>query len=317
MDAALSIDLSGSRQLRASLSDAAEMAARMETAVESRVHAVRWLGLDPTGSSIPLLKQLLNPHQPVKVRIAAANALWDRGDSGSPETFLEQWKTYPGPLREVVVGGFFDHPAYLPVLLDAIEDKRVQPSTLSRGRIFQLLHSRDEQIRRRAEVLFAEAARRDRSEIIETYRPALTAAGEIERGRKVFKQHCSACHRIDGVGFDVGPDLLDLSGRRTKGFMLTAIIDPDANITAGYEEYLIQTRDGRTFSGVIAEDSPTSVTLRRKEGDADTLLRTNIAEVLASTVSAMPEGLEEEIGMQEMADLLEYLQNVGQSVHSR
>ena len=317
LDAARSIDLSGSRQLRASLSNAAEMAAKMETAVESRVHAVRWLGLDPTGSSIPLLKQLLNPHQPVKVRIAAANALWDRGDSGSPETFLEQWKTYPGSLREVVVGGFFDHPTYLPVLLDAIEDERVQPSTLSRGRIFQLLHSRDEQIRRRAEVLFADALKNDRSEIIERYRPALTAEGELERGRKVFKQHCSACHRIDGVGFDVGPDLLDLSGRRTKGFMLTAIIDPDASITPGYEEYLIQTRDGRTFSGVIAEDGPTAVTLRRREGDANTLLRTNIVEVRGSTVSAMPEGLEEEIGIQEMADLLEYLQNVGQSVHSR
>ena len=61
----------------------------------------------------------------------------------------------------------------------------------------------------------------------------------------------------------------------------------------------------------MAEDSATSVTLRRKEGHQDTVLRSNIARMRTSTVSAMPEGHEREINSQQMSDLLEYLQGLG------
>jgi putative heme-binding domain-containing protein len=110
---------------------------------------------------------------------------------------------------------------------------------------------------------------------------------------------------------EVGPDLVNLGGRLTKGYLLTQILDPNASIAAGYEEYIIETADGGTISGVLAEDSATSVTLRRKEGHQDTVLRKNIARMRASTVSAMPEGHEREINAQQMSDLLEYLQSLG------
>ena len=63
----------------------------------------------------------------------------------------------------------------------------------------------------------------------------------------------------------------------------------------------------------MASDSATSVTLKRKEGAEDTVLRANIANLRASDVSAMPEGLEESIRIADMADLLEFLKNLGRS----
>ena len=111
----------------------------------------------------------------------------------------------------------------------------------------------------------------------------------------------------------MGPDLINLSSRWSKGFLLTDIIDPNANITPGYEDYVIETRDGRTVTGVMVEDSATAVTLRRREDDQDTILRSNISAIRPSTVSLMPEGLEKEIDKHQMADLLEYLHQMGRS----
>jgi putative heme-binding domain-containing protein len=85
------------------------------------------------------------------------------------------------------------------------------------------------------------------------------------------------------------------------------ILDPNANIAPGYEEYMIQTTDGRLITGVIGNQSATSVTLRRRKGEEDTVLRGNIAEFRALTTSAMPENLEDGFTVNELADLLEFL----------
>lgn len=117
------------------------------------------------------------------------------------------------------------------------------------------------------------------------------------------------------MGFEVGPDLLNLTLRRSKGFLLIEILDPNLNLVPGYESYLIETRDGRTLTGVISQESGTSVTLRRRDGEEDLILRANIAEIRPSTVSMMPEELEQDLSMQDMADLLEYLQSLSPREH--
>jgi putative heme-binding domain-containing protein len=89
------------------------------------------------------------------------------------------------------------------------------------------------------------------------------------------------------------------------------ILDPNANIVPGYEEYMIQTTDGRLITGIIAGQDATSVTLGRRKGEKDTVMRSDIAEMRVLTVSAMPENLEEGINLDQMADLLEFLKAAG------
>src|SRR5262249_14073686 len=92
--------------------------------------------------------------------------------------------------------------------------------------------------------------------------------------------------------------------------LLTNILDPNVNVAAGYEEYMIRTADGQLITGVMANQSATAVTLRRRKGEQDTVLRSNIAELRALTVSAMPDNLEESINLYQMSDLLEFLKSV-------
>jgi len=206
------------------------------------------------------------------------------------------------PVSESVWNAFLRKTEHLNQLLDAIETGKLPPASFNVARVNQLLRHSDEGVRKRAKTLFAEVAG-DRQKIIAGYHEAASRRGDIARGKEVFRRVCSGCHRIGDMGSEVGPDLVNLGGRLSKGNLLTQILDPNASIAAGYEEYFIETADGRAINGILAEDSATSVTLRRKEGHQDTVLRSNIARMRTSTVSAMPEGHEREIVVGDLADI--------------
>ena len=309
----LATRVSDSSQVRAAVKKASDLARNSEAELESRVNAVRLLGMDPTRSSIPVLEGLLGLKEPVKLQAAAAASLWRTEDQGVPRLLLTKWKVCPVPVREAVLAGFFADPKLLMQLLDAVEDGRVEPLSLGRTRITQLTRSRDEMVAKRARTLLAKVLPADRKSVLDRYRPSLTMKGDAAKGKEVFRANCASCHKIGDIGVGVGPDLVNLATRRSKGFLIADIFDPNANIAAGFEDYLVETTDGETFTGIMASDSATSVTLKRKEGAEDTVLRANIANLRASDVSAMPEGLEESISIADMGDLLEFLKNLGRS----
>jgi len=72
--------------------------------------------------------------------------------------------------------------------------------------------------------------------------------------------------------------------------------------------YLVETKGGAVLSGIVVEETATSVTLRRAGGEQDVVLRSDIREMVSSRLSLMPEGLEAGIDPRAMADLLRFLQ---------
>jgi putative heme-binding domain-containing protein len=116
------------------------------------------------------------------------------------------------------------------------------------------------------------------------------------------------CHQLKGQGFPVGPDLAAAQNRPDES-LLADILDPSAAITAGFKVYTVATRNGKVYAGVMAAESATSVTLRRDQWAEDTVLRMDIDEMQTSSKSLMPEGLEKEITVQEMANLIGYLRD--------
>jgi putative heme-binding domain-containing protein len=116
------------------------------------------------------------------------------------------------------------------------------------------------------------------------------------------------CHAVQGIGHTVGPDLASVASRRTD-LLIADIIDPSQQVAPDFINYLVTTKDGRVLSGVIAAETTESVTLRREEGQQDTIHRSNIEELRASGKSIMPDGLEEKITPDQLADLLEFLRD--------
>ena len=98
---------------------------------------------------------------------------------------------------------------------------------------------------------------------------------------------------------------------RYKEVLLADILMPNQAVETGYEEYLVDTVDGQSLSGVIAKQTPTTLTIRRAKGEEDTVLRKNVKSMYSLSVSPMPEDLDQAVDQQGMADLIAYIKNLG------
>ncbi|MBI3462424.1 MAG: c-type cytochrome, partial [Planctomycetes bacterium] len=138
------------------------------------------------------------------------------------------------------------------------------------------------------------------------YLPALKLTGDPQRGERLYRKHCATCHKVSEEGFAVGPDWASVANRDPEA-LLISILDPNRETAPQYTNYVLTTDFGTTVTGMIAAETATSVTLRRAEGAEDTVLRRDIESLESTGASLMPEGLEKEVGLQDIADLLEYV----------
>ena len=267
------------------------------------------MALDASRADYPLLARLLQPRQPEEIQMAATRALIVLPHPRSTEILLAAWRSFTATLQNAALDGMLKEPERVPSLLDAVEAGTVQPWTIRgerRGRLFRI--SEGETLERARTLLRSSPP--DLRALMDQYGAAARTTGDVASGREVFNQNCSQCHKVGETGSEVGPDLLSLSGR-TKYEFLENILDPNSNIVPGYEEYLVETTDGRALTGVMASQGPATVTLRRSEGEEDTISRSLIASLRSLGVSAMPEGVQEDITVRQMTDLLEYLTHLG------
>ena len=85
------------------------------------------------------------------------------------------------------------------------------------------------------------------------------------------------------------------------------MLDPNRNVDSRYIAYAAATTSGRTFNGLLASETATAITLRGQEGKQETLLRTDLDELVSTRKSLMPEGLEKDLSRQQLADVIAYL----------
>jgi putative heme-binding domain-containing protein len=180
-----------------------------------------------------------------------------------------------------------------------------------------LLENPDAKIRSRAKALLAShATSEDRKAVLERYQASLKLKPETKRGKEVFELQCLKCHQLNGTGFAVGPDLAAVQNRPDDS-LLVDILDPSSTITVGFKTYQVITNNGKVYNGTLAEETATSVTLRREKGEQDVILRKDIDSMAASAKSLMPDGLEKEISPQDMANLIGYLRETLRSASNK
>jgi putative heme-binding domain-containing protein len=132
--------------------------------------------------------------------------------------------------------------------------------------------------------------------------------GNPAAGRELFRRHCATCHKLFNEGESIGPDLTH-ANRKDRDYLLVSAVDPSAVIRKEYLAYIVQTTDGRTLTGLIANQAPSAVTLLDSKNQRTTVGRDKIESMQESPVSLMPEGLLKELKPQELRDLFRYLQS--------
>jgi putative membrane-bound dehydrogenase-like protein len=278
-----------------------------------RAAAVTLLGRGPLAPLESLAAELLAPRSPPELQLAAVRALSSHDSPAVAGLLLEGWAAYGPAVRREAVEALFARRDRLGRLLDAVERREVLPGQLEPSRLQQLRNHPDPILRGRARKLLSQSGAPDRRKVVESYRTALDLPGEPGRGRAVFRKTCTTCHRLEGEGFEVGPDLLSALRNKSREQLLVDVLDPSREVDPRYLNYVVTTKRGRTFSGLIAAETAAGLTLRRGERAEDTILREQIEEVRATGQSLMPEGLEAQLSRRDVADLIAYLQSAART----
>ena len=158
----------------------------------------------------------------------------------------------------------------------------------------------------RAIKLIGAASDAKRDEVVQLFLPGLELRDDNQRGKALFQQRCQSCHRLGSDGFAVGPDL---AGARSGGkeMLLVNILDPNREVPPNYFGYVVDTQEGDSYTGLIANETASSVTVRQPLGNEVVVPRSRIAKMQASKLSLMPEGLEEGLTHQDLADLVHFI----------
>ncbi len=133
------------------------------------------------------------------------------------------------------------------------------------------------------------------------------AAGRPSHGRELFKKSCATCHTLFGVGNRIGPDLTT-ANRKDRDFLLVSIVDPSVQIRKEFLAYVVTTNDGRVVTGLIADQTASSITLVGPKNERTSIRRSEVEEIKESPQSLMPERLLDPLKPQELRDLFSYLQ---------
>jgi putative heme-binding domain-containing protein len=149
-------------------------------------------------------------------------------------------------------------------------------------------------------------------ENLENWQPFLNATGNSETGKSLFfdpegKVYCSKCHRVDGKGGTIGPDLSFVGTSRSRLFLLESILDPKAVITAGYSTVLILTKERKFITGVLKFEDDSGVNIVDKEGNDLFVSKEQIKKYKTQKISMMPGNFKDLMEAQEVADILAYL----------
>lgn len=301
------VRLQESQEMQTALAAAGKTALDDSRTMEERVAAIALLAGAPFDTVAPVAGELMEPRQPLNVQLAAVEALAAVDDSRVAPLLLDGWPTKTPKLQDAAMDAVFRQQDRLPALLDAIESSAVPRWSLDSVRREQLRESPDKGIRDRAKALLVDhAVRKDRKEVTSRYVAALAKSRDDKHGKAVFEKQCAKCHRLQDKGYKVGPELSSIT-RRSDETLVADVLDPSSQITAGFNNYAIVTEAGKMFTGVLSAETATSVTLRREEAKDDTILRKDIDEMSASSISMMPENLEKEVSPQDVADLIAYL----------
>jgi putative heme-binding domain-containing protein len=110
-----------------------------------------------------------------------------------------------------------------------------------------------------------------------------------------------------GLGAEIGPDLTQ-SNRKDTQFMLVSLVDPSVQIRKEYLSYIVETKDGRVFTGIVLEKTPTHMTLINADAEKVKIATPDVADVRESQVSLMPEELFKPLKPSELRDLFAFLQ---------
>jgi putative heme-binding domain-containing protein len=294
---------------------------------DQRLHLLEVLGEVRAPQCVPVLLRLLQspmaaatrpgaetalrtPH--AALQQAALVALQPYEDEKIGREVLAAWPSLGVEARTAAFTLLASRPAWAQALLEAVDSGQIAKSLVPQDTLAKLARYRQPRVAELFAKHFSQTRPPTRDEMqarIARVREVLHAGvGNPYAGQPLFATLCGACHTLFGQGGRIGPDLTAFQ-RDDLDTLLLSVVNPNAEIREGYENYYVTTKDERTLSGFLVERDDHRLVLRGLDGTNLTLQQEDIAEFKPAGLSLMPEGLLDALDDQQIRDLFAYLRS--------
>ena len=296
-------------KLTAVFKRAATTAANAQTALADRLAALALLDVAPFETAQAALLAGLAAGQPAEVQTAAIKVLAQHPLPAVTTALMDHWRNLAPSARDAALAALIAREDRATALLHAIQVGTIKPTDIPAAQVQALAHHKSAKLAALARAALAQVIPPSRAEVTATFQPSLTAAGDAARGHTIYQGRCFVCHRAGDEGMAVGPDLITVKSKGREA-LLTAILEPHKEVAPQYIAYDVATKDGNAYTGIVARDDATGLSLKIMGGGEITLARANIRGSSSAGQSLMPEGLEAGLSVRDMADLLTFIETL-------
>lgn len=269
--------------------------------------AARWIGLQDRPD---VAEAILEPVTLLSTPSLSTGLINSLGTSRSDETgsvILGRWSSFTPAVQRSAISMLLRRSEWSMALLDAVENKSIARTDIPPEYWSQLRQSRNRRVAGRANRIATAGLEvsSDRAAIVTRLLPLAERKGDAKRGKQVFAQSCAVCHRFEGEGGTVGPELTGIASR-DRADILLEILDPNRSVEANYRLWNASTSDGTIYSGRLEAESQTTIEILDIAGQKHVIQRDEIASLEVLPQSIMPTGFEA-MPEDDLTSLLEYL----------
>lgn len=132
--------------------------------------------------------------------------------------------------------------------------------------------------------------------------------GDPARGAEVYLDNsCDACHIVDGVGIQVGPELSEVGLKRSAAHLRESLLDPNASVPTGYEFLRARTSDGTSVEGLLVNEDTFAIQLRDASGRVHSYEKAELEGLQRRRGRSIMRPYRGRLSGQELDDLVAYL----------
>ncbi len=292
---------------------ARKIASRTTAKPNERISAFLLLGRSKATrkTDLEILVSGISPGSPTEIQHAAITRLVKLG---ATDLLFGRWSASTPETRATILTQCLSRSTLAIKLLDALESGSIPIASIDLANRDRLIRYPNTKVKTRAAKIFAASSSKNRAEILKQFQLALKLKGNSANGKIVFQTTCMVCHKLEGLGQDLGADLTALTDKSGTA-LLTAILDPNQAVEDKYMLYAVTLSGGETLAAMISGESGEGITLQLLDGTIRKLLRSEIKSLKSTERSAMPEGLEAALDKQKLADLITFIQSAKREAH--
>jgi uncharacterized protein len=269
--------------------------------------AKRWIALqDKDDVAAAILSHVTLLSSPT-LSTGLIGALGESRNEATGGVIMKHWSKFTPAVRRAAISILLRRSEWALAMLDAVQENTITRTDIPPEYWSQLRQNPNRRVSGRASRLADAnvAISADRADIVNKLLPLAKEKGDAARGKEVYAASCAICHKFNGEGGNVGPELTGIASRDRTDILLE-ILDPNRSVEANYRLWNVTTKDGNTYSGRLEAETQTTVEILDVAAQKHVIQRKDIASLEASQLSIMPVGFEA-LPADDLKALVEYL----------